>query len=139
MFSGVNFFPKVLPKSLEVQNGEGGGTFRCCAKDMNDFLGHGSMFPLRACLDFFVQAIRQIFDIQRSHRFLQNATSMEESGITVKYGEIVLFGFILGALLSAPCDPVEAQRYSQFVSDFELRISDFAGTSWDCTETYLAI
>jgi putative tryptophan/tyrosine transport system substrate-binding protein len=48
-------------------------------------LGHRSMFPVCACLNFFVQAIRQIFDIQRSHRFLQNSTSMEETIATVKY------------------------------------------------------
>ena len=79
MFASVNFFPNVLPQPLEIQNGEGGGTFRCCAKNMNNFLGHRSMFPVRACLNFFVQAIRQIFDIESSHRFLQNATSMEDS------------------------------------------------------------
>ena len=85
VLSGVNLFPDVLSKPLEFQNGERGGIFRRRAKNMNNFLGHRSMFPMRACLNFFVQAIRQIFDIQSSHRFLQNATIMEETRATVKY------------------------------------------------------
>jgi hypothetical protein len=44
------------------------------------------MFPVCACLNLSVQAIRQIFDIQGSHEFLQNATSMEETTETVKFG-----------------------------------------------------
>jgi hypothetical protein len=47
-------------------------------------LGNGPMFSMRACLNLSVQAIRQIFDIQGSHKFLQNATSMEETKTTVK-------------------------------------------------------
>jgi hypothetical protein len=86
MFAGVNFFPNVLSKPLELQNGEGGGIFRCHTKNMNNFLGNRPMFPVCACLNLSVQAIRQIFDIQGSHEFLQNATSMEETTVTVKYG-----------------------------------------------------
>jgi hypothetical protein len=86
MFAGVNFFPNVLSKPLELQNGEGGGIFRCHTKNMNNFLGNRPMFPVCACLNLSVQAIRQIFDIQGSHEFLQNATSMEESNGNGKYG-----------------------------------------------------
>jgi hypothetical protein len=86
MFAGVNFFPNVLSKPLELQNGEGGGIFRCHTKNMNNFLGNRPMFPVCACLNLSVQAIRQIFDIQGSHEFLQNATSMEETTVTVKFG-----------------------------------------------------
>jgi hypothetical protein len=42
------------------------------------------MFPVRARLDFSVQAIRQIFNVQGSHKFLQNAPSMEEGKLSVK-------------------------------------------------------
>jgi hypothetical protein len=43
------------------------------------------MFPLRARLDLPVQAIRHIFNIQGSHKFLQNGSSMEETKVTIKY------------------------------------------------------
>jgi hypothetical protein len=43
------------------------------------------MFPVCACLNLFVQPIRQVLDIQGSHKLLQNGTSMEETKITVKY------------------------------------------------------
>jgi len=86
MFAGVNFLPDVLSKPLELQNGERGGIFRCRTKNMNNFLGNRPMFPVCACLNLSVQAIRQIFDIQRSHKFLQNATIMEETALTVKNG-----------------------------------------------------
>jgi hypothetical protein len=42
------------------------------------------MFAVRARLDLSVQAIRQILDIQGSHKFLQNAPSMEEGKVSVK-------------------------------------------------------
>jgi hypothetical protein len=51
---------------------------------MNNLLGDRPMFPDRACLNLSVQAVRQILDIQGSHKFLQNASSMEETTVTVK-------------------------------------------------------
>jgi hypothetical protein len=86
MFAGVKLFPNVLSKPLEFQNGERRGIFRCHTKDMNDFLGNRPMFPVCACLNLSVQAIRQILDIQSSHKFLQNAASMEEARRVVKLG-----------------------------------------------------
>jgi hypothetical protein len=53
---------------------------------MNNFLGNRSVFPVCACLNLSIQTIREIFDIQRSHKFLQNATIMEETALTVKNG-----------------------------------------------------
>jgi hypothetical protein len=85
MFAGVRLFPEVFSKALELQNGMRGGTFRCRAKNMNDFLGNRSVFSLRARLNLSIQAIRQILDIQGRHRFLQNASIMEETAITVKF------------------------------------------------------
>jgi len=85
MFACVNLFPDVLSKPLEFQNGQRRGIFRCHTKNMNDFLGNGPMFPMRAGLNLLVQAIRQILDIQGSHKILQNAPSMEEAELTVKY------------------------------------------------------
>ena len=35
-------------------------------------------------LDLSVQAVRQILDVQGSHKFLQNAPSMEEGKLSVK-------------------------------------------------------
>jgi hypothetical protein len=86
MFAGVKLFPNVLSKPLEFQNGERRGIFRCHTKDMDDFLGNRPMFPVCACLNLSVQAIRQILDIQSSHKFLQNAASMEEARRVVKLG-----------------------------------------------------
>jgi hypothetical protein len=88
MFAGVNLFPDVLSKPLEFQKGERGGVFRCHTKNMNNFLGNRPMFPVRACLNLSVQAIRQILDIQGSHKFLQNAAIMEETTVTVKLGNL---------------------------------------------------
>jgi hypothetical protein len=51
---------------------------------MNNLLGDRPMFSDCACLNLSVQAIRQILDIQGSHKFLQNASSMEETTGTVK-------------------------------------------------------
>ena len=51
---------------------------------MNNLLGDRPMFPGRACLNLSVQAVRQVLDIQGSHKFLQNASSMEETTVTVK-------------------------------------------------------
>jgi hypothetical protein len=87
MFAGVNRFPDFLSKSLEFQNGEWSRIFRCDAKYMNHLLSNGSMFPLRACLNLFVQTIRQILDIQGRHTFLQNSSIMEETTRTVKFSE----------------------------------------------------
>jgi hypothetical protein len=84
MFGGVNVFPDVLSEALEFQNGERVSIFRCQTKNVNNLLGDRPMFPVRACLNLSVQAIRQIFDIQGSHKFLQNASSMEEAKRTVK-------------------------------------------------------
>ena len=83
MFTGVNLFPNVFSKPLELQNGERGGIFRCLTKNMNDFLGYRPMFPVCACLNLFVQAIRQILDVQGSHQFLHNTASMEEPTVRV--------------------------------------------------------
>jgi hypothetical protein len=84
MFSGVKLFPDVFAQPLEFQDGERGGIFRCYTKNMNNLLGDRPMFPDRACLNLSVQAVRQILDIQGSHKFLQNASIMEETTVTVK-------------------------------------------------------
>jgi len=94
VFYGVNLFPNVFSKPLEFQDGKRSGTFRRDAKDMNDLLSNRSMFALCPCLNLSVQAIRQIFDIQGSHEFLQNAPIMEEATRGIKSptttGEIAL-------------------------------------------------
>jgi hypothetical protein len=90
MFTGANLFPNVFSKPLELQNGERGGIFRCLTKNMNDFLGNRPMFPVCACLNLSVQAIRQILDVQGSHKFLHNAASMEETTVRVKVGNRLL-------------------------------------------------
>jgi hypothetical protein len=84
VFCGVNLFPNVFSESLEFQDGKRSGTFRRHAKDMNDLLSNRPMFALCPCLNLSVQAIRQIFDIQGSHKFLQNAPIVEEATLTVK-------------------------------------------------------
>jgi ABC-type uncharacterized transport system substrate-binding protein len=58
---------------------------------MNNLLGDRPMFPDRACLNLSVQAVRQILDIQGSHKFLQNASSMEETTVTVKFELVINF------------------------------------------------
>jgi hypothetical protein len=84
MFRGVNLFPDVLSKPLELQNGERRGIFCCYGKNMNNFLRDRPMFSVRPCLNLSVQTIRQILYIQGSHRFLHIAAIMEEHKLTVK-------------------------------------------------------
>jgi hypothetical protein len=86
VFSGVNLFPDVLSKPLELQNGERSGTFRRRAENMNNFLRNRPMLALCACLNLSVQAIGHVLDIEDGHKCLQNASSMEETGKAVKEG-----------------------------------------------------
>jgi hypothetical protein len=84
MSACINVAPDFFSEALEFQDREGLGVLRRQAKDMNNLLGNRPMFPFRACLKLSVQAIRQILDIQGSHRFLHNATIMEEGRVSVK-------------------------------------------------------
>jgi hypothetical protein len=85
MFGGVDLGPDFFAETLEVEDRERRGIFRGSAKNMNNFLGNGTMLFSCSRLEFSVQAIRQFFDIQRSHLFLQNVSIMAEQNARVKY------------------------------------------------------
>jgi hypothetical protein len=85
MFGGVDLGPDFFAETLEVEDREGSGIFRGNAKNMNHFLGNRAMLFSCSRLKFSVQAIRDFFDIQRSHMFLQNVSIMAEQNVVVKH------------------------------------------------------
>ena len=71
MFGGVDLFPCRFAEALEVENGKRRRGLRGDTKNMNYFLGDGTMLFVGANLKLSQQAIRHVFDAQTCHRSLQ--------------------------------------------------------------------
>jgi hypothetical protein len=84
VFTCVDVTPDFFSETLEFQDRPGPRILRREAKNVNNLLGNGPMFLVRACLNLSVQAIGQILDIQGSHSFLQIAPIVEETDFLVK-------------------------------------------------------
>jgi hypothetical protein len=74
MLAGVGVTPNVFPEALELEDGEAFGFLGRFAKNMNDFLGNGSMSFDGARLNLPIQTIGDFLDIQCGHLFLRNET-----------------------------------------------------------------
>jgi hypothetical protein len=84
VFTRIDVAPNFFSETLEFQDRQGPCILRREAKNVNNLLGNGPMFPVRACLNLSVQPIRQILNIQGSHNFLQITPIVEEAEFLVK-------------------------------------------------------
>jgi hypothetical protein len=88
--------PKLFPETLEIENRERLALLGNLGENMNHLLGDGPVFLVSSCLDFAIEPIRYVLDIQGSHvssimpplwRKLQKGSSQRsESGHQTKGG-----------------------------------------------------
>jgi hypothetical protein len=67
MAGSVCFMPKLFPESLEIENRKRLALASNLGENMNHLLGDGPVFLVSSCLDFTIESIRHVLDIQGSH------------------------------------------------------------------------
>ena len=78
MLGRADFTPVFLAQPFELQDREGLLRLQSLTQEMSDLLRDRAMLAFRPSLKFFVECVRQVFDIQNCHQLLHNSSMVED-------------------------------------------------------------